>query len=169
MKSSSTLLLGLLGLLGLFGLLLTLSSCDEFQDPPPTAPVVAPIPPSRYTIAGAWDGVTQQGRPLRFEVTEGTVVVNGTLSLHHDCSGGRLVLEQLGVYEAQVNGDSFSITINWRRDEDRRYYVGTLTVSGRFEGDRIARGGFVNSITDKVDDNLGVCPSASGSWEASRE
>lgn len=142
-------------------------SCDELQDPPPASPVVPPLPPSQYAIAGRWDGVTEQGRPLRFDVSSSTVVVNGSLTLHHDCTGGRLVLD-LGSYEAQVAGDSFSVTMNWRRDEPTKYYVGRLTISGRFEGDRLARGGFVNSITDKYFDNLGICPSASGSWEAVR-
>lgn len=142
-------------------------SCKEFEDPPPAGPIVAPIPPSQFAIAGRWDGISNQGRPLRFDVDHGTRVVNGSLTLHHDCSGGRLVLP-LGGFEAQVNGDSFSTTINWRVDEPTKYYAGKLTVSGRFEGDRLARGGFVNSVTDKQADNLGVCPSASGSWEATR-
>ena len=148
-------------------LLLVAASCDELQDPPPAGPVVPPIPSSQFAIAGRWDGVTEQGRPLGFDVTDSTVVVNGSLTLHHDCSGGRLVLD-LSTYEAQVSGDSFSVTLNWRRDEPTKYYVGRLTVSGRFEGNRLARGGFVNSITDKYADNLGVCPSSSGSWEAAR-
>jgi len=148
-------------------LFLLAASCDDLQDPPPASPVVPPIPPSQFAIAGRWDGVTEQGRPLRFDVSDSTVVVNGSLTLHHDCSGGRLVLD-LGSYDAQVNGDSFSVSLNWRRDEPTKYYVGRLTVSGRFESDRIARGGFVNSITDKYSDNLGVCPASAGSWEAVR-
>jgi hypothetical protein len=143
------------------------SSCDELQDPPPAGPIVTPPPASQFAIAGRWDGITEQGRPLRFDVTDSTVVVNGSLTLHHDCSGGRLVLD-LGSYEAEVSGDSFSVTLNWRLDEPTKFYTGRLTVSGRFEGDRLARGGFVNSITDKYSDNLGVCPSSSGSWEAGR-
>ena len=143
------------------------SSCDDLNDPPPTGPTVAPIPPSQYAIAGDWNGVSNQGRPLQFHVNGETQVVNGMLTLHHDCSGGRLVLP-LSAFDAQVSGDSFSVTINWRVDEFGKYYTGRLTVSGRFEADRVARGGFVNGITDKQADNLGVCPSASGSWEATR-
>jgi hypothetical protein len=143
------------------------TSCKEFDDPPPASPTVAPIPPSQFAIAGRWDGTSNQGRPVRFDVDEATRVVDGSLTLHHDCSGGRLVLPLAG-FEAQVSGDSFSSTINWRVDEGTKYYVGKLTVSGRFEGAHRARGGFVNSVTDKQADNLGVCPSASGSWEASR-
>ena len=148
-------------------LLLALFSCSEFEDPPPAGPVVAPIPPSQYAIAGRWDGMSNQGRPLTFDVDDQTRVVNATITLHHDCTGGRLVLP-LGGFEAQVSGDSFSATFNWRYEEPGKYYAGRLTVSGRFEGDRLSRGGFVNSVTDKQADNLGVCPSSSGSWRRIR-
>ncbi len=77
--------------------------------------------------------------------------------LHHDCTGGSLVL-QLDGYEGQVSGDSFSPTINWRYEEETHYYTGKPTVSGRFEGERVSHGGFVNSVTDKQADNLGVAP-----------
>jgi hypothetical protein len=146
---------------------LVAASCDELKDLPPPSPTVPTIPPSQFAIAGRWDGMTDQGRPVRFDVSDSTVVVNGSLTLHHDCSGGRLVLD-LGSYQAEVNGDSFSVTTIWRRDEGSKYYVGRLSITGRFEGDRLARGGFVNSITDKQADNLGVCPSSSGLWEATR-
>jgi hypothetical protein len=143
------------------------SSCEEFNEFPPPGPTTPSIPPSQYSIAGHWEGVSDQGRPLRFDVSDTTVVVNGSLSIHHDCTGGRLVLK-LEPYQAQVNGDSFTAAINWRVEEPNHYYVGRLSVSGRFEGHTAARGGFVNSVTDKYDDNLGVCPPASGSWDASR-
>ena len=106
------------------------SSCDDLQDPPPASPIVPRIPPSQFAIGGRWDGVTEQGRPLRFGVSDTTVVLNGSLTLHYDGSGGRLLLD-LGSYDAQVNGDSVSGTLNWRRDEPNMYYVGRLTVSGR--------------------------------------
>lgn len=147
--------------------LLAITGCNEFQDPPPSAPTVDPPKASQFEITGRWDGITDQGRPLRFDVSTDGTVVNGTLSLHHDCSGGRLVLKLDG-YQSVVTGDSFEVTMNWRRDEDRRFYVGTLTVSGRFEADRIVKGGFVNSITDKQADNLGVCNGVTGTWEASK-
>lgn len=153
-------------LLGAF-LLGAVSACDRYQSPPPTGPMVPSTPPSQFAIAGRWDGMTSQGRPIRFDVSDTTVVIDGTLSLHHDCTGGRLELKLDG-YQGQVSGDSFSTTINWRYEEGTHYYIGKLTVSGRFEGDRLAHGGFVNSITDKQADNLGVCPAASGSWEADR-
>jgi hypothetical protein len=126
------------------------------------------IPPTQFAIDGRWDGVTDQGRPVRFDVRNGAVIAAGRVGIHHDCSGGRLVLQLQG-YQSVVDGDTFTVTMNWRRDDpDFKFYVGTLTISGRFEGDRSARGGFVNSITDKQADNLGVCPPSSGSWEASK-
>jgi hypothetical protein len=153
-------------LLGAF-VLAAVPACNEYQDPPPTGTTVPSMPASQFAIEGSWDGVTSQGRPIRFDVSATTVVIDGTVSLHHDCTGGRLELKLDG-YEGQVSGDSFSTTINWRYEEGTHFYTGKLTVSGRFEGDRVSHGGFVNSVTDKQADNLGVCPAASGSWEASR-
>jgi len=154
-------------LFGCFALATALA-CDEFEDPPPTAPTVPDIPNTQFEISGRWDGQTNQGRPLRFDVRTSGNIVQATISIHHDCSGGRLVL-QLSGYETKVSGDSFSATVTWRRDQDGdKYYTGTLTVSGRFEGNRIANGSFVNGITDKQADNLGVCEPSSGSWEAAR-
>ena len=105
---------------------------------------------------------------MRFDVRPSGNIVRGTLVLHHDCSGGRLVLHLDG-YDAKVAADTFSGTVVWRRDEaGGKFYAGTLTVSGRFADDRVANGGFVNNITDKQVDNLGVCGPASGTWEASK-
>lgn len=154
-------------LLAFMLLAMAASSCEEFNEFPPPSPTVPAVPPSQYAVAGRWDGVSDQGRPLHFDVSDLTQVQNGSLTLHHDCTGGRLVLT-LQTYEAQVSGDSFTAAINWRVEEPNHYYVGRLSISGRFEGNYAARGGFVNSVTDKYDDNLGVCPAASGSWDASR-
>lgn len=170
MTKSRLLATGLLAL----GLLL---SCDELKDPVPTAPGAVAVAQTQYDIGGRWDGITNQGRPVRFDVrTEEALgdpafhanVVRGSLSLHHDCSGGRLVLQLTG-YDTEVQGDSFSGTADWRRDEPGgKFYTGTLTVSGRFTNGEVAAGGFVNSITDKYPDNLGVCGPSSGSWSARR-
>lgn len=158
-------------------LALTLFACEELKDGPPAAPSATPTPQTQFDLAGRWDGITNQGRPLRFDVrTQEALgepnfhanVVRGTLSLHHECSGGRLVL-QLSGYDTEVQGDTFSGTAIWRRDEENgRYYTGTLTVSGRFVNGEVANGGFVNSITDKLADNLGVCGPTSGTWSARR-
>ena len=142
-------------------------SCNEFEDPPPASPTVPDMPLTQFNVTGRWDGMTNQGRPLRFDVSDVAAVLDSSLSLHHDCTGGRLVLKLAG-YEAQLSGDTFSATINWRVDEDTKFYVGTLTVSGRFESDTVSRGGWVNSITDKQADNLGVCEPASGNWQAGK-
>ena len=85
-----------------------------------------------------------------------------------NCTGGVLVL-QLNGYDGFVNADSFSGTVIWRRDEPGgKYYVGTLTVSGTFRGNRVADGAFINSITEKQADNLGVCGPSNGTWEATK-
>lgn len=157
---------------------LTLSlSCDAYEDPPPPPPTAPVIPQTQFDLEGRWDGITSQGRPVRFDVrTQEALgnpmfhanVVQGMLSLHHECSGGRLVLQLTG-YDTEVQGDTFSGTAYWRRDEaNGRYFTGTLTVSGRFINGEVSNGGFVNSITDKLADNLGVCDSSSGSWSARR-
>jgi hypothetical protein len=158
-------------------LALTLSvSCTDLNDPPPASPTLVPQGQTQYEIAGRWDGITEQGRPIRFDVTTQEAlgnplyhanVIQGKITLHHDCSGGRLVLELTG-YDTEVRGDTFSGTAIWRRDEPTKYYTGTLTVSGRFINGEVANGGFVNSVTDKYSDNLGVCGPSSGSWSARR-
>jgi hypothetical protein len=121
--------------------------------------------------------MTDQGRPVAFVATTQEAlgnplyhanVVQGQISLYHDCSGGRLVLQLTG-YDTEVRGNSFSGTAIWRRDDpDGKYYTGVLTVSGRFINGDNASGGFVNSVTDKYPDNLGVCGSVSGTWSARR-
>lgn len=149
-------------------------ACEELKDGPPAAPTVEPVGQTQYDLGGHWEGITDQGRPVRFDVrTQEALgdplyhanVVQGFLAVHHDCTGGRLVLQLTG-YDTEVQGDSFSGTAIWRRDEPNKYYTGTLTVSGKFTNGDVASGGFVNSITDKYPDNLGVCGPTSGSWTA---
>lgn len=151
----------------LLTLLAAASGCNEFEDPPPQAPTVPDVPASQFDIAGRWDGQSSQGRPIRFDVTAGALVVDGEIALHHDCTGGRLELRLTG-YEAEISGDTFTTKLDWRVDDGRKHYVGVLTVSGRFEGDVVANGGWVNSITEKQADNLGVCGPASGNWRAGK-
>lgn len=143
-------------------------SCNEYEDPPPASPTVPDVPPTQFDITGRWDGMTDQGRPLRFDVNPTANVVGTTITIHHDCSGGRLVL-RLGGYGTRVNSDGFSRTLNWRRQHDGgKWYVGTLTVSGTFLGNRNASGSFINSVTEKQVDELGVCGPSSGTWQATR-
>lgn len=144
------------------------SSCDEYEDPPPASPTVPDMPLTQFDITGRWDGATDQGRAVRFDVRASGNVVKTTMTLHHDCTGGRLVLNLNG-YEAKVSADSFNGTVIWRKDEaGGKYYIGTLTVSGTFSSDTTVGGGFINSITEKQADNLGVCGPASGTWEATK-
>lgn len=148
--------------------MMSLGACNEFEDPPPPPPTVPDLPATQFEINGRWDGKTDQGRPVRFDVVVNASVVETTISLHHDCTGGRLVL-QLNGYDGRVSADSFSGTVIWRRDEEGgKFYVGTLTVSGTFTGNKLANGAFVNSITEKQADNLGVCGPTSGTWEATK-
>jgi len=150
-------------------LMMSAGACNEYEDPPPPPLPTVPDPPAtRFNINGRWDGKTDQGRPIRFDVKVNESVVETKISLHHDCSGGRLVL-QLNGYDGRVNADSFSGTVIWRWDEEGgKWYVGTLTVSGTFTGDKLASGAFINSITEKQADNLGVCGPTNGTWEATK-
>lgn len=143
-------------------------ACDDFEDPAPPPPTAVVIPPSQFDVVGRWDGISDQGRPLRFDVNNAIRVANGKITLHHDCTGGRLVLPLRG-FGAQVDADAFTTTFNWRIDEPGgKYYVGTLTISGQFQGNNASKGGWVNSITEKQVDNLGVCGPASGNWDATK-
>ncbi len=147
---------------------MTIERCERYEDPPPASPTLPDVLPTRFDIAGQWDGVTDQGHALRFDVRPSGNVVKATLTLHHDCTGGRLVLNLDG-YESKVSADSFTSTVIWRGDDPPgQSYVGTLTVSGTFAGDTIVSGAFINSVTEKRADNLGVCGPANGTWEATK-
>lgn len=145
------------------------AACNEYQDdPPPPPPTMPDLPATQYDVAGSWVGRTDQGRPISFEARPSGNVVKSKIALHHDCSGGVLVLNLSG-FESKAAGDAFSSTITWRWDEEGgKSYVGTLTVAGSFTSDRSARGNFINSVTEKEADNLGVCGPSSGRWEATK-
>ena len=144
-------------------------ACNEYQDePPPPPPTMPDLPATQFDIAGSWVGVTDQGREIRFDARESGNVVKSTIALHHECSGGVLVLNLDG-FESKAAGDAFSSTINWRWDEEGgKYYVGTLTVAGSFTSDLAAKGSFINSVTEKQADNLGVCGPSNGRWDATK-
>jgi len=150
--------------------LLLAASCNEVNVPLPAAPEpLPPAAPSQFSISGHWEGLSNQGRRLAFDVSEQGVVHDGRINLHHDCSAGRLRMTIDG-YETQVSGDAFSTTLHWRIDDQGQIYVGEVTVSGRFESDGFAKGGFVNSVTEKpTSDVYGVCFPVHGTWEAGKE
>ena len=162
--------------------ILLLGSCDDNdEDSSPAAPTAAsptspaPLPlaspdvPTRFDIDGHWEGLTNQGRRIAFDVSPAAVLTGGRINLDHDCSTGELRMTLDG-YQSRVNASTFSATMHWRIDDKGRIYSGEVTMSGRFESGRFARGGFVNSVTEKpADDGLGTCPSIFGTWDGFKE
>jgi hypothetical protein len=157
--------------LGLFFLLAALS-CEELKAPLPAAPTPPPPPAfSRYQIVGHWEADTDQTRRIAFDVTSEGRVVNGRINFHHDCNTGRW-RATLDGFAADVVDDGFITTFNWENTEDGLTRNGTMTVSGRFEGDRSMKGGFVSSVNGvrMAGQPTGdVCPSIQGSYVGARE
>ena len=136
---------------------------------PAPLPLASPEVPTRFDIDGHWEGLTNQGRRIAFDVSPGEVLTGGRINLHHDCSKGRLRMTLDG-YQSRVNAHTFNATFHWRIDDKGLIYSGVVTVSGRFESGRFARGGFVNSVTEKpADDGLGTCPSIFGTWDGFKD
>jgi hypothetical protein len=153
-------------------LLLVALSCEELKEPLPTAPP-PPAPPgfSQYQIVGHWETTSSQGRRIAFDVTSDGRVMNGRINFHHDCNTGRW-RATLDGFETQVVDDSFITSFNWGNEEDGVTRTGFMTVSGRFEGDRFVKGGFVSSVNDvRMNGNPtgDVCPSIEGHYEGIRE
>ena len=147
-------------------------SCDELKAPLPTSPPPPPPPGfSRFQIVGHWETTSSQGRRIAFDVTSEGRVMNGRINVHHDCNTGRWRATFDG-FNADIVDDGFLTTFNWGSNEDGLVRTGTMTVSGRFEGDRSVKGGFINSVNDvrMNDDPTGdVCPPIEGSYEGTRE
>jgi len=147
------------------------ASCTEFRESLPTGHEVLPSPPpSRFEIVGHWEASSNQGGRIAFDVTADGRIANGHIELHHDCDFGRHRVIING-YEAEVAGDAFLTHMEWQVQDTVSIYTGRLTISGRFEGHRISRGGFVNSIKDV--ERFGqpidaVCPSLHGSWQGEK-
>ncbi len=158
----------------LFGLLLLFGgvSCEDLNEPLPTAP--PPPPPaafSKYQIVGHWEATTTQSRRIAFDVTDDGRVVNGRINFHHDCNTGRW-RATLDGFNVEIVDDGFLTTFNWENTEDGLTRNGTMTVSGRFEGDRSMKGGFVSSVNGvrmSGQPTGDVCPSIEGSYEGTRE
>jgi len=147
-------------------------SCEELKEPLPTAPPPPPPPGfSQFQIVGHWEATSSQGRRIAFDVTSEGRVVNGRINVHHDCNTGRWRATFDG-FNADIVDDGFLTSFNWGSDENGLVRVGFMTVSGRFEGDRSVKGGFINSVNDvrmNGDPTGDVCPPIEGSYEGTRE
>ena len=158
----------MLGFIALFAMAI---SCDDLKNPPPTAPEVPPPPPSQYKIEGHWEADSSQGRRIAFDVDDQGKVVNGRINLHHDCNTGRW-RTTLDGFEAQIVDDVFITTNNWSNYEGGINRKGTVTISGRFEGNRLVHGGFINSVNDsRFEDQQPtgeVCPTVQATFEGTR-
>lgn len=162
--------LSLKPLLGSVVLLASLS-CDNYQEPLPAAPSPAPTSFSKYQIVGHWEATSNQGRRIAFDVTPEGRVMNGRINFHHDCNTGRWRATVDG-FQVQIVDDAFLTTFNWESNENGLIRTGTMTVSGRFEGDREVKGGFIDSVNDvrKNEQPTGdVCPALEGTFEGTRE
>ncbi len=105
----------------------------------------------------------------RASVSENGTVKNGRVNVHHDCTNGRLRMTMDG-FRGGVKDHTFSATMHWRINDNGLIYSGVVTVSGRFESPNEARGGFVNSVSEKpAKDELGTCPSVHGTWDAAKD
>ena len=128
-------------------------SCNEFQEPLPTAPLPPPPPGfSQYRIVGHWEAVTEQGRRIAFDVTSDGRVVNGRLNFHHECNVGRWRATIDG-FTAQIVDDAFLTSFDWRRSGNGSILAGltlsgTYTVSGAFDSNSRMRGGLIDAVTD---------------------
>ncbi len=147
-------------------------SCEELNEPLPTSPPPPPPPAfSQFQIVGHWETTSSQGRRIAFDVTSEGRVVNGRINVHHDCNTGRWRATFDG-FNAEIVDDGFLTSFNWGSDENGLVRVGFMTVSGRFEGDRSVKGGFINSVNDVRMDGEptgDVCPPIEGSYEGTRE
>ena len=128
-------------------------SCNDLNEPLPTAPT--PPPPlgfSQFRIVGHWEAVTEQGRRIAFDVTGDGRVVNGRLNFHHECNVGRWRATIDG-FTAEIVDDAFLTSFDWRRSGNGSILAGltlsgAYTVSGKFDSDFRMRGGLIDAVTD---------------------
>ena len=146
-------------------------SCDDLNTPLPAAP--GPIPPPRpsdFNIVGHWEAESTQGRRIAFDVTSRGRVVAGRINIHHECSDGRWRVTFDG-FNAPIVDNAFLVTVNWENKDRKITRAGSYTISGRFEGPHVVRGGLINSVDDirKDDDPTGtVCTTVDVAFEGER-
>ena len=159
--------------LGAIVLGLLVVSCDELKAPLPAAP--DPIPPPRasdFPIQSHWEAESTQGRRIAFDVNPNGKVFNGRINAHHECQSGRWRVTFDG-FEAQVVDNAFLVTVDWENHDGGVERVGSYTVSGRFEGRNLVRGGFISSVNDirlrNEQPNGDVCTTVQVSFEGNKE
>jgi hypothetical protein len=157
----------ILGILALCAL-----SCDDLKNPAPAAnDPVPPPPPSQYKIKGHWEAESSQGRRIAFDVDENGKISNGRINLHHDCNTGRWKATFDG-FEGQVTDDVFITNMEWHAHDGNVLRRGRVTISGRFESNRLVRGGFIDSVNDsRFEDQQPtgeICPTIQGTFEGEK-
>ncbi len=99
-------------------------------------------------------------------------IFNGRINAHHECQSGRWRVTFDG-FEAQVVDNAFLVTVDWENHDGRVERVGSYTVSGRFEGRNLVRGGFISSVNDirrrNEQPNGDVCTTVQVSFEGVKE
>lgn len=152
-------------------LLVSFTSCDDLNTSLPAAPSEVPPPrPSDFNIVGHWEASSDQGRRISFDVTSGGRVVAGRINIHHECTDGRWRVTFDG-FNAPIVDNAFLVTVNWENNDGKITRAGSYTISGRFEGPHVVRGGLINSVDDirKDDDPTGeVCTTVDVAFEGGR-
>ena len=155
-----------------FCLLLACStSCDDLNTALPESPgEIPPPPPSDFKLVGHWEAESTQGRRIAFDVITGRRVVNGRINIHHECTDGRWRVTFDG-FNAAIVDNAFLVTVNWENNDGGITRAGSYTISGRFEGPHVVRGGLINSVDDvrKDDDPTGdACTTVDVAFEGGR-
>jgi hypothetical protein len=111
--------------------------------------ITTPTTPPNYD--GSWSGVTSQGKPFSFTVSEGAVTnIYIGYSVTGNCSPVPIASQLYSRYA--INGNSFSTT-------------GNMNISGTFSSADKAGGSFTLNFTGNPS---GCSSTASGTWSATK-
>ncbi len=98
--------------------------------------------------------------------------MNGRINVHHECSDGRWRVTFDG-FEARIVDNAFLTTVDWQNTDKKIIRTGSYTISGRFEGRNIVRGGLISSVNDirrKNEEPTGeVCTTVDTAFEGNKE